>query len=148
METAAQSLPSAAPAETPELATTSSPPIETAPPVETVSETSPSPVLAETPSLSAASGATGAPPQPTYEVVRVAFGDYLYVREGAGADYQEVTKLEPGTGGIRLGTKRVVSGATTWQEITVDGKTGWVNAAYLAPAPQVSASPTESPTAP
>ena len=59
-----------------------------------------------------------------------------------------VTKLEPGTGDIQLGTKRVVSGATTWQEITVHGQTGWVNAAYIAPAPQVPTSPTESSTPP
>jgi hypothetical protein len=59
-----------------------------------------------------------------------------------------VTKLEPGTGGILVGTKRVVSGATTWHEITVHGRTGWVNAAYIAPAPQVPASPTQSSTPP
>jgi hypothetical protein len=59
-----------------------------------------------------------------------------------------VTTLEPGTGGILLGTKRVASGATTWQEITVHGQTGWVNAAYIALETHVPASPTESSTAP
>jgi hypothetical protein len=144
VETAVQSLPSAASTETPtaESATTSSPPVETA------SESSPSPIAAETPSVSDASVATAPPPHATYQVVGVDPGDYLYVRAGAGSDYQVVTKLEPGAGDIVLGAKRVVSGATTWQEITVNGQTGWVNAAYIAPAPQVPVSPTESPTAP
>jgi hypothetical protein len=140
VETASQSLPSAAPAETPtmESATTSSPPVETA------LGTSPSPAAAETPSISDTSVASAPPPQATYQVIGVQPGDYLYVREGAGSDYQMVTKLEPGAGDILLGPRRVVSGATTWQEITVHGQTGWVNAAYIAPAPQVPASPTES----
>jgi hypothetical protein len=144
VETAAQSLPSAAPIETRtgETATTSSPPVETA------SESSPSPTPAESPSVSDASVATGPPPRATYQVVGIPPGDYLNVRDGAGSDYQVVTKLEPGTGGILVGTKRVVSGETTWQEITVHGQTGWVNAAYIAPTPQVPASPTESSTAP
>ena len=144
VETASQNVPSAAPAETPivESATTSSPP------VETVSESSPSPVPAETPSVSDASVATGPAPAATYQVVGVAPGDYLNVRAGAGSDSEVITQLEPGAGGITVSTKRVVSGTTTWQEITVDGKTGWVNSAYIAPASEVPASQTESPPAP
>jgi cytoskeletal protein RodZ len=145
VETASQSLPSAAPAETPTMqsATTSSPPVETA------LGSSPSPAAAETPYVSDASVATAPAAPATYQVVGVHPGDYLYVREGAGSDYQTVTKLEPGTGGIQLGTNRVVSGATTWQEITVRGQTGWVNSAYIAPASDVPASsPTESSTPP
>lgn len=144
VETAVQSSPSAAPTETPtvESATTSSPPVETA------SESSPSPTAAETPSVSDASVATAPPPRATYQVVGVDPGDYLYVRDGAGSDYPVVTKLEPGAGDIVLGAKRVVSGATTWQEITVNGQTGWVNAAYIAPAAQMPASPMESSTPP
>lgn len=144
IETASESSPSAAAAQTPtaESATTSSPP------VETPSESSSSPTAAETPYASDASVATAPPPQATYQVIGIPPGDYLNVREGAGSDYQVVTKLEPGTGGILLGTKRVASGATTWQEITVHGQTGWVNAAYIAVETQVPASPTESSTAP
>jgi uncharacterized protein YgiM (DUF1202 family) len=85
------------------------------------------------------------PPRATYQVIGVPQGDYLNVREGAGSDYQVVTKLEPDRGGILLGTRRVVAGGTTWQEITVDGQTGWVNAAYIALETQVPASPTPSP---
>jgi uncharacterized protein YgiM (DUF1202 family) len=85
------------------------------------------------------------PPEATYQVIGVPQGDYLNVREGAGSDYQVVTKLEPGTGDILLGTKRVTNGATTWQEITVHGQTGWVNAAYIALEPQVPTLPTPSP---
>ena len=91
---------------------------------------------------------TAPPPPATYQVVGVDPGDYLYVRDGAGSDYQVVTKLEPGAGDIVLGAKRVVSGTTTWQEITVNGQTGWVNAAYIAPAAQMPASPMESSTPP
>jgi uncharacterized protein YgiM (DUF1202 family) len=92
--------------------------------------------------------ATATPARATYQVIGIPQGDYLNVREGAGSDYQVVTELEPGTGGILLGTKRVANGATTWQEITVDGQTGWVNAAYIALETQVSTSPTESSTPP
>jgi len=56
-----------------------------------------------------------------------------------------VTKLEPGTGGILLGTKRVAKGDTTWQEITFHGQTGWVNAAYIDLETQVPTLPTRSP---
>jgi len=89
--------------------------------------------------------ATATPPLATYQVIGIPQGDYLNVREGAGADYQVVTKLEPGTGGILLGTRRVANGDTTWQEITVDGQTGWVNAAYIGLETQVSTPPTRSP---
>jgi len=127
---------------TAESATNSSPPVETAP------QSSPSPIATETPFTSDASATTAPPPRATYQVIGIAPGDYLNVREGAGSDYQVVTKLEPGTGGILLGTKRVTSGATTWQEITIDGQTGWVNAAYIALETQAPRSPTESSAAP
>jgi uncharacterized protein YgiM (DUF1202 family) len=108
-------------------------------------ESSPSPTTAETPYASDVSVATATPPRAAYQVIGIPQGDYLNVREGAGSDYQVVTKLEPGTGGILLGTKRIVAGATTWQEIIVDGHTGWVNAAYIALETQVPTSPTPSP---
>jgi uncharacterized protein YgiM (DUF1202 family) len=90
--------------------------------------------------------ATATPHRATYQVIGIPQGDYLNVREGAGSDYQVVTKLEPGTGGILLGTERVANGATTWQEITVDGQTGWVNAAYIALETQATTLQTPSPT--
>jgi len=92
--------------------------------------------------------ATATSPGATYQVIGIPQDDYLNVREGAGSDYEVITRLEPGTGGILLGTKRVTNGATTWQEITVHGQTGWVNAAYIALETQVPTSPTESSTAP
>jgi uncharacterized protein YgiM (DUF1202 family) len=166
VETASQSSPSLATAETPTEEVTSSPPVETAsqnsqsvvsaetpteeairtssPPVETASQSSPSLTTTETPYASDGSEATAPPSGATYHVIGIPPSDYLNVREGAGSDYQVVTKLEPGAGGILLGTKRVTSGATTWQEITVHGQTGWVNAAYIALETQVPASPTES----
>jgi len=130
--------PAAAQTPTTESATTSSPPVETA------SESSPTPTT-ETAYASDASVTGATSPQATYRVAGVPQGDYLNVRGGAGSDYQVVTKLEPDMGGILLGTKRVTSGATTWQEVTVHGQTGWVNAAYIALEPQSPTSPTQSP---
>jgi uncharacterized protein YgiM (DUF1202 family) len=144
VETASQSSPSLAATETPpvEAITTSSTPVETA------SQSSPSLAATETPSGSDASVATAPPPRGTYQVVGIPLSDYLNVREGAGSDYPVVTQLEPGTGGILLGSKRIANGATTWQEITVHGQTGWVNAAYIALETQAPPSPMESSTAP
>jgi len=139
-----QSSPSFASTETPtgEATTTSSAPIETA------SQSPPSLVSTKTPYASDVSVATAPPRGATYQVIGIPPSDYLNVREGAGSDYEVVTKLGPGTGGILLGTKRVAKGATTWQEITVNGQTGWVNAAYIALETQAPTSPTESATAP
>jgi hypothetical protein len=172
VETASQSSPSLTTTETPpaEATTTSSPPVETAsqsspslaatetppgeaittssPPVETASQSSPSFAATETPSGSDASVTTAPPPRATYQVVGIPLSDYLNVREGAGSDYPVVTQLEPGTSGIQLGSKRIANGGTTWQEITVHGQTGWVNAAYIALETQAPPSPTESSTAP
>jgi uncharacterized protein YgiM (DUF1202 family) len=75
----------------------------------------------------------------TYQVVKNC--DYLNLRTGAGSKYPVIMKLDPGTGRIVLGAKRVPNGETMWQEIIVNGRTGWVNADYIAPAPQSSASP-------
>src|SRR5262249_39625878 len=76
----------------------------------------------------------------TYRVIKISQGDYLTVRTGAASNYPVVMKLEPGTGGIVLDTRRVTNGETTWQEIIVNGRTGWVNADYIAPATQSSVS--------
>jgi uncharacterized protein YgiM (DUF1202 family) len=92
--------------------------------------------------------ATATSPRVTYQVIGIPQGDYLNVREEAGSDYDVVTKLEPGTGGILLGTKRVAKGDTTWQEITFHGQTGWVNAAYIDLETQVPTPPAESSTSP
>src|SRR6266536_3462431 len=117
-------------------------------PVETASQNSPSIATMETPAASDVSVATAPPRRATYQVIGIPPSDYLNVRGGAGSDYEVVTKLEPGTGGILLGTKRVAKGATTWQEITVNGQTGWVNAAYIGLETQAPTSPTESSTVP
>src|SRR6266513_1088069 len=140
VEVALQSSPDLASTETPtEEATTTSPA-----PIETASQSPPSLVSTKTPYASDVSVATAPPRGATYQVIGIPPSDYLNVREGAGSDYEVVTKLGPGTGGILLGTKRVAKGATTWQEITVNGQTGWVNAAYIALETQAPTSPTES----
>jgi hypothetical protein len=79
------------------------------------------------------------PPSATYRVIKISKGDYLNVRAGAGSNYPIVTKLEPGTGDIVLGAKRVANGETIWQEMTVNGQTGWINADYIALETRVSA---------
>ena len=84
-------------------------------------------------------GAT--PALATYRVIKVPKGDYLNVHMGAGSKYPVIMSLDPDTGGIVLGANRVANGETMWQEIIVNGRTGWVNADYIASAPQSSASP-------
>src|SRR5438046_3009869 len=103
------------------------------PPIEAASESSLSPTITETPTASDESVATATAPRATYQVIGIPQGDYLNVRGGAGSDYQAVTKLEPGAGGILLGTKRVTKGDTTWQEITFHGQTGWEMRPILVP---------------
>jgi uncharacterized protein YgiM (DUF1202 family) len=83
----------------------------------------------------------------TYQVIGISESDSLNVREGAGSDYQVVTQLQPDERGIRLGTKRVTNGATTWQQVIVHGQTGWVNAAYIRSDTQAVTSTTQSSTA-
>ena len=118
------------------------------PPAETALPSSSSVIPTETPYASEVSTANESPPQGTYQVIGIPVSDYLNVREGAGSDYQVVTKLEPGERGILLGTKRVAKGETTWQQITVHGQTGWVNAAYIGVENEAAMSPSESSTAP
>jgi Bacterial SH3 domain len=85
--------------------------------------------------------ASATPALATYQVIKIPKGDYLNVRTGAGSKYPVIMKLDPGTGGIVLGANRVANAETMWQEIIVNGRTGWVNADYIAPATQPSASP-------
>ena len=128
--------PSTSPAK---LATTSSTPVEVAP------QTFPGPTFAAAPNALDASVPTATPAPATYRVIGVSRGDYLNVREGAGSNYPVVARLEPDTGGITLGTKRTANDETTWQEIFVDGHSGWVNADYIALETQAPASLTPSP---
>jgi hypothetical protein len=123
-----------------ELATTSSTPVEVAP------QTFPESTFTATPNAVDASLATATPAPSTYRVIGVSRGDYLNVREGAGSNYPVIATIEPGTGGIVLGTKRTANGETTWQEISIRGHSGWVNADYIALETQAPASPTPSPT--
>jgi len=138
-EFTSQTTPTPSPAE---LATTSSTPVEVAP------QPFPEPTFTATPNALDASAVTATPAPSTYRVIGISSGDYLNVREGAGSNYPVVATLEPGTGGIVLGTKRAANGETTWQEIFVGGHSGWVNADYIAPETQAPASPTPSPAPP
>ena len=114
-------------------------------PVEVAPQTFPASTFTATPNPLDASLATATPAPSTYQVIGVSSGDYLNVREGAGSNYPVIATLEPDTGGIVLGTKRVANGETTWQEISIRGHSGWVNADYIALETQATASPTPSP---
>ena len=122
-----------------EIATTSSTPVDVAP------QTFPEPTFTATPNALNESAVTATPASATYRVIGVSSGDYLNIREGAGSNYPVVAALEPGTGGIVLGTKRVANGETTWQEIFVRGYSGWVNADYITLETQAPASATPWP---
>ena len=72
-------------------------------------------------------------PEPiTYRVSGVREGDYLNVRQGPGSNYPTVTRLRMDTGGIILGTGRVANGTTVWQQISVNGMSGWVNSDFIS----------------
>ncbi len=125
-----------------ELATTSSTPVEVAP------QAFPEPTFTATPNALDASAVTATPAPSTYRVIGISSGDYLNVREGAGSNYPVVATLEPGTDGIVLGTRRASNGETTWQEISVGGHSGWVNADYIALETQAPTSAIPSPAPP
>src|SRR5260370_4389554 len=141
LETATPTLMSGAtPSPSPaELATTSSTPVEVAP------QTFPAPTFAAAPNALDASVPTATPAPATYRVIGVSRGGYLNVREAAGSNYPVIARLEPDTGASTLGTKRTANDETTWQEIFVDGHSGWVNAYYIGLETQGPASPTPSP---
>lgn len=131
-EFTSETTPSPSPAE---LATTSSTPVDVAP------QAFPEPTFTATPNALDASAVTATPAPSTYRVIGISSGDHLNVRQGAGSNYPIVATLEPDSGGIVVGTKRVANGETTWQEIFVGGQSGWVNADYIALESQAPASP-------
>lgn len=75
------------------------------------------------------------PPAPAqrgpWAVVLVAANDVLNVRAEATPNAAIVAKLQPKAKGV-MGTGRGQQvGNAEWREVTVDGRAGWVNAAYL-----------------
>jgi uncharacterized protein YraI len=68
----------------------------------------------------------------TCRVVNIAARDSLKLRAGPGSTYPVITKIPAGTRGIMPGHKRVRKGTTTWQEVSWDSHTGWVNEIYIA----------------
>lgn len=66
-----------------------------------------------------------------YAVIGVASGDRLNVRRAPRVDAVVVTRLAPLRAGLVGVGKPRQTGRQTWQRIRVDGRTGWVNAAYL-----------------
>ena len=135
-EFTSETTPSPSPAD---LVTTSPTPVDVAP------QAFPEPTFTATPNVLGASAVTATPAPSTYRVIGISSGDYLNVREGPGSNYPVVATLDPGTGGIVLGTKRAANGETTWQEISVGGLSGWVNADYIAVETQAPPSATASP---
>jgi hypothetical protein len=67
-----------------------------------------------------------------YRVVGIEEGDYLNVQQGPGSNYTTVAKLRRGTSGIIRGTGSRVNGAIVWQEISIGGIRGWVDADHLS----------------
>ncbi len=70
----------------------------------------------------------------TYHVVKT---DVLNLRAGPGANYPVVAKLPTGTSGIKLGDGHTANGTTMWQEVSVNGYTGWVNEIYIEAEPEI-----------
>ena len=67
-------------------------------------------------------------------VMGVPADDVLYVREGPGAEFREVTQLEPlAEGIIATGENRQLDDGAIWAQVDADGTTGWASVAYLTP---------------
>lgn len=65
-------------------------------------------------------------------VMGVPADDVLYVREGPGAEFREVTQLEPlAEGIIATGENRQLDDGAIWAQVDADGTTGWASVAYL-----------------
>jgi uncharacterized protein YgiM (DUF1202 family) len=74
-------------------------------------------------------------PSPMIQTYRVKSGHTLNIRQGPGADYPVVTQLPEGTRGIALGEQRQANGTTMWQQVSVEGYSGWVNEIFLEAEP-------------
>lgn len=72
-------------------------------------------------------------------VVGVGTGDTLKVRAGPGVAFGVVLDLGPlATNAVASGHNRSLGDAGFWSEISVDGKTGWANTAFLLQPGEVS----------
>lgn len=75
----------------------------------------------------------------TLAVVGVAADDTLNVRTGPGVDFDVVTELDPlATDIVATGHNRSLGNDGFWSQITVDGRTGWVNTAFVLQLGQVN----------
>jgi hypothetical protein len=70
-------------------------------------------------------------PQFIYRVNGLRLNDVLNMRQGPGSDYPIVKKLPSNAVEIISNGQRVTNGATVWQQVTVNGVTGWVNADFI-----------------
>jgi uncharacterized membrane protein len=69
-----------------------------------------------------------------YRVVGVAAGDTLNIRQGPGADAQQVGSFSPQARDIAVtGERMPVNGSIWWGVVHSDASIGWVNARYLTP---------------
>jgi hypothetical protein len=85
----------------------------------------------ESPSPASTNSATSERAAATYHIANIKPGDVLNLRAGPGSNYPVVAAIPLGTRGITLSNKRTANGDTMWQEIAVNGYTGWVNEIYL-----------------
>jgi hypothetical protein len=71
-------------------------------------------------------------------VINVADDDMLNVRSGPGVEYFRVAEVEPGGRVLALVPKAPATDGGLWQTVRLlDGTTGWVNSAFIAPASQL-----------
>jgi hypothetical protein len=89
-------------------------------------------------------------------VVGVEADDTLNVRAGPGVQFAVLFELPPlATDITATGHNRSLQGAGFWSEITVDGRTGWANTAFLSHlgatddiTTQIAPTPADRPSAP
>ncbi len=67
-----------------------------------------------------------------HHVIGIEAGDYLNIRQGPGHG-GTIARLRNGEGGIIIGEKSVMKGATSWRQVSVNGVTGWAEEEHLAP---------------
>ena len=66
-------------------------------------------------------------------VVGVAAADTLSLRSGPGTEFAALAELAPLADGIRAtGHNRSLADGSWWAEVQADGRTGWVNARFVA----------------
>jgi hypothetical protein len=64
-------------------------------------------------------------------VVGVQYDDVLWLRDGPGVGYEPLLGLDPLADDVVATGRHRLLESSIWNEVTVDGVTGWVNSSYL-----------------